>query len=323
MVRKRGIGRYSLLLAAVVMIAMCVLAFIMQPEKPLTGNLGICLPSPNLWHINPISSWVINTVLLGAVAAGGFFMNRTYNFIRSTEPVLPVMFLILAGSCPWITYNLSVSTLLCVVNLLSLSVLFSTYKSPNATQEMFTIATLLSVGSMFQYAFLPMILPYIIGAIIMKALRIKEFLALLMGLVAPYWVGIGLGLIGLDSFTMPDFSNLFSDFTQTSERYILMVSVGLAIFVGAVLALNNSIKLYAGNSQVNAMNMCITILGGVSIICVVVDFSNMIAYLATLFFTVAVQVANLCALWNIKKEWLVVFVPGVIYLALFILAILT
>ncbi|MDE6008315.1 MAG: hypothetical protein K2G90_03805 [Muribaculaceae bacterium] len=323
MVRKRGIGKYSLLLAAVGMIAMCVVAFIMQPEKPLTGNLGICLPSPNLWNINPVASWIINTVLLGCVAAGGFFMNRTYNFIRSTEPVLPVMFLILAGSCPWVTYNLCASTLLCVVNLLSLSVLFSTYKSSNATQEMFTIATLMSVGSMFQYAFIPMILPYIIGAIMMKAFRVKECLALLMGLIAPYWVGIGLGLIGLDSFKLPDFSNFFIDFTQTSERYILMVSVGLAIFVGAVLALNNSIKLYAGNSQVNAMNMCITILGGVSIICVVVDFSNMIAYLATLFFTVAVQVANLCALWNIKKEWLVVFVPGMIYLALFILAILT
>ncbi|MDE6443611.1 MAG: hypothetical protein K2K64_04205 [Muribaculaceae bacterium] len=323
MVSKRGIGRSGLLMAVALMVAMCVVAFLFKPERPLTGNLGICLPSPNLWDIDPLASWIINLVLLGGIAAGGFFLNRTFNFIRSTEPVLPAMFLILVGSCPWITYNLSASSIICAVNILALSVMFNTYKSPNATQEMFTVATLLSVGSMFQYAFIPLVVPYVVGAIVMKAFRIKECLAMIMGLVAPYWVGIGLGLIRLDWFTMPEFTNLFSDFTQASERYVLMVGVGLAIFIGSLLALNNSIKLYAGNSRVNAMNMCITLIGGVSILCIVVDFSNMMAYLATMFFTVAVQVANLCALWNIKREWLVVFIPGVIYTVLFALAVLT
>lgn len=323
MLKNRGIGRAGIIGTALLMVGMSVVAFILQPEKPLTGNHGICLPSPNLWDLNPVSSWLINLVLLGTVAAGGFFMNRTFNFIRSTEPVLPVMFLILAGTCPWITYNLSASTIVCVVNLISLSVLFTTYKSPNATQEMFTIATLLSVGSMFQYAFIPFIVPYIIGAIAMKAFRIKEFLATMMGLVAPYWVGLGLGLIKPDWFTMPGISNLFSDFTQTSERYVLMTGIALTVFVGVVLALNNSIKLYAGNSQVNAMNLSITMVGAVAIICIVIDFSNMITYLATLFFTVSAQVGTSCAIWHVKKDWLVVLVAAVIYMALFLVTILT
>ncbi|MBD5309835.1 MAG: hypothetical protein HDS10_05340 [Bacteroides sp.] len=323
MVRNRDIGRAGIIGTSLMMVGMCVVAFILQPEKPLTGNLGICLPSPNLWDINPVSSWLINLVLLGTVAAGGFFMNRTFNFIRSTEPVLPAIFLILAGSCPWITYSLSASTIVCVVNLMSLSVLFTTYKSPNATQEMFTIATLLSVGSMFQYAFIPMILPYILGAIFMKVLRIRELLAFLMGILAPYWVGLGLGLIKPEWFAMPEISNLFTDFSRTPELYVLMAGVALTAFAGTVLALNNSIKLYAGNSQVNAMNLSITVLGGVSIICIVVDFSNMITYLATLFFTVGVQVGNFCALWHIKKGWLVVFVPAVIYTTLFLITVLS
>lgn len=322
MTQYKGIGKTGLVLAVMAMIAMTAVAFAFRPPSRISGELGLCLPSPNLWEINPVSSWLINTVLTGAVALGAFFLNRTHNFIRSTQPVLPVMFLILAGSNPWINYYLSSSTLICTVNLLSLSILFGEYNSRNATQPMFAIGTFLSVGSMFQYAFLPMTVAYILGAIMMKAFRLKEFLALGMGLIAPYWVGIGLGLISIDSFEMPDITNLFSNFAEASEIFVMAVSVGVAIFFGSLLALNNSIKLYAGNSKVNAQNMTITLLGMVCIICIIVDFSNMLAYLATLYFTVAVQVADMCALWKIKREWLVVLIPAVIYIGFFVAMIL-
>ena len=157
MTRSKGIGKTGLVLAVMAMIAMTAVSYLLRPDSRLSGELGICLPSPNLWEINPVSSWIINTVLTGAVAFGAFFLNRTHNFIRSTQPVLPVMFLLLAGSNPWINYYLSSSTLICAINLISLSILFGEYNSRNATQPMFAIGTFMSVGSMFQYAFLPMI----------------------------------------------------------------------------------------------------------------------------------------------------------------------
>lgn len=322
MTRYKGIGKTGLVLAVMAMIAMTAVSFVFRPEMRISGELGICMPSPNLWDINPVSSWIINTVLLGAIAAGGFFLNRTHNFIRSTQPVLPAMFLVLAGSNPWLNYYLSSSTLICAVNLMALSVLFGEYNSRNATQPMFVIGTFISIGSMFQYAMLPMTVAYILGAIIMKSFRIKEFLALMMGLLAPYWVGVGLGLISPDAFEVPDITNLFSDFAKASEIFVMALSVGIAIFFGGLLAMNNSIKLYAGNSRVNALNMTVTLLGLVCSVCIIVDFSNMLAYLGTLYFYVAVQVANLCALWKMRKEWLAVLIPGVIYIGFFLAMIL-
>ena len=310
------------MIAVIAMLAMTALSFVFRPDEKVSGELGICLQSPNLWQINPVSSWLMNTVLIGAVAAGGFFLNRTYNFIRSTQPVLPAMFLVLAGSNPWLNYYLSSSTLICVVNLLALSMLFGSYASRNATQPMFVIGTLFSIGSMFQYAFLPMIVAYVLGAIMMKAFRFKEFLALGMGLVAPCWIGIGMGLLNLEWFTFPEITNLFSDFAKASDIFVMALSVGVAAFFGAILALNNSIKLYAGNSRVNACNMTITMLGIVSVICIIVDFSNMLAYLGTLYFSVAVQVANLCALWKLRREWLAVAIPSLIYVGFFVVMLL-
>lgn len=307
-----------MMLSVIAMLAMTTASFPFKPAERLTGELGICMPSPNLWDINQLYSWLLNTLLTGAVAVGGILLNRTYNFIRSTHPVLPAIFLILAGSNPWLNNHLSSSTLICVINLLALSVLFGEYNSRNATQPVFIIGTLISIGSMFQYAFLPMTAAYIAGAIMMKAFRIKEFLALGMGLVAPYWVGMGLGLVSPDAFNLPEITNLFSDSVKASERYLLAFNVGLTIFIGAILALNNSIKLYAGNSRINALNMTITLLGATCAICICVDFSNMLAYLGTLYFTVAVQIANTCALWHIHKEWLMLLIFSLIYIGLFI-----
>lgn len=319
---EKGIGKTGLVLAVMAMVAMTAASFVFRPAQRVSGELGLCLPSPNLWDLNPISSWIINTVFIGVIAFGAFFLNRTYNFIRSTQPVLPAMFLILAGSNPWTNYYLSSSTLICLVNLISLSLLFGSYNSRNATQPMFVIGTLISIGSMVQYAFLPMTVAFVIGAIIMKSFRLKEFMAMGMGLVAPYWVGIGLGLIPVDSFNIPEFTNLFSDFAKASEIFVMVLSVGIVAFFGTVLALNNSIKLYAGNSRINALNMTITLLGLVSIVCIIADFSNMLAYLDTLYLSAAVQVANLCALWHLRREWLVVFVPSVVFIGLFVLMII-
>lgn len=310
------------MIAVIAMLVMTAISFVFRPDEKVSGELGICLRSPNLWQINPVLSWLMNTVLIGVVAAGGFFLNRTYNFIRSTQPVLPAMFLVLAGSNPWLNYYLSSSILICVVNLLALSVLFGSYASRNATQPMFVIGTLLSIGSMFQYAFLPMIVAYVIGAIMMKAFRFKEFMALGMGLSSPYWIGIGMGLLNLEWFNFPEISNLSSDFAKASDIFVMALSVGVAVFFGSILALNNSIKLYAGNSRVNACNMTLTLLGIVSVICIIVDFSNMLAYLDTLYFSVAVQVANLCALWKLRREWLAVAIPSLIYVGFFVVMLL-
>lgn len=317
--RYQGIGKRGLAISIIIMAAMCAASFLFDPGTRISGESGICLPSPNLWDINPIWSWGINTFLLGAIAAGSFFLNRYYNFIRSTEPVLPAMFLVLAAANPWNDSYLSASTIICAVVVLCMAILFGCYRRHNVTQEIFIIATFLSIGSMCQYAFLPYILPLMVGAIIMKAFRIKELIALIMGLLAPYWVGIGLGLLPPDSFQLPQLTDLFRGFVASPDLITLFISIAFIAFIGLVLGFNNSIKLYAGNSRVNALNMTISLTGVMSMICIIVDFTNMMAYLTTLCFTVAVQIANLCALWTIKREWIIGAVPALASVCLFLI----
>lgn len=320
--RNYAIGKPGLAAAVLISAALIAVAYSLMPEKPLPGQPGICLPPPSEWTMDPLWSCLINGFILAVIAAGTFVLNRAFNFIRSTQPVLPAVFMVTVASNPWITEQLSTSMLLCLANVLIMAVLFNAYAKPNATQDLFLIATFLSVGSMFQYAFIPMIAAAIAGAVAMKVLRFKEVLAFLMGLIAPYWVTVGLGIIPLSNFRLSEISPLFSDYERAADLFLLLLSVATACFIGLSLGIVNAIRLYAGNSKVNAMNTVIFMTGIVCILCIIFDFNNMLAYLATLYFTVAAQIANACALWRMRHEWIVPSLMVLIFISFFILMVI-
>lgn len=308
-------------LAAVCAVAMCVLAFIFRPELPFSGLSGICLPPPSEWGLPPVASWIINVLLLGATAAAIWRLNHKFNFNRTTRPVLPALFLVFVASDPWITVELSSSLIMCAANVVALWLLFSVYDSPDATQPMFVTGTFISIGSMFEYAFVPMVAVYLIAAIVLKIFRVKEIMAFILGLVAPYWVCLGFGWISPLQFQIPSPSPLFSDPSQAADLFLLVLSAGIAVLFGLAFGIADAIKIYAGNSRVNAMNSVIVWMGIICAVCMTIDFNNLPAYLATLFFCVALQFANLCALWQIRHEWLVSLIPSAVYVALFVLMV--
>ena len=318
---KVGIGKTGLALAILIAIAMCILGLEFHPVEISPIQYGICLPSPDSWGFNPVWSWLLNTFLIGLIAILLFLVNRTYNLIRTTEPALVVIFLIMACSGPWFTQELNTSVLLCLANVVCLGIIFDSYDARNATQEMFTIGVVIGFGSMVQYGFLPMAIAYILWALFMKVLRVRETLAFLAGIFCPYWIALGVGWIHFSDIHFPSINPLFTYQQDPSEFILLICAVAIAGVMGFLVTAINIMKLYAGNSKVNAMNLCVSTLGAVSVICMVVDFDNMPAYATTLFLATSVQLANICALWNPKMPWLVTFIPSMVYIAIFVCSI--
>ena len=316
-----AIGKGGMAACACLALAMCVISYIIYPVISYGGAPGICLAAPSEWGIHPLLSWLLNTIIIGGISLGGFLLNNKYNFIHSTQPVLPAVFMLLAASNPWINESLSASVIMCAVNLGCLSILFSAYNSQNATHEMFVIATFIGLGSMFQYAFIPMVIPFILGANAMKILRIKEVVAFLLGLVAPYWVATGLGIVAPELYHMPEVSPIFGDYSRVADLFLLMLDLGIFSLIGIFTGISTGIRLYAGNAFVSAIHFTICMMGLTCVVFLVVDFNNMAAYIATLYFTVAVQLAQACALWKMRHEWIVTAGVALIGIAFFIATI--
>lgn len=309
-----------MVLAALVAGAMCALAFFALPPLNPEPATGLCFPGPSGWGLAPLWSWIANCALLAAIAIGGAALNGRYNFIKTPQPIVPALFLVLAASDPYAVQSLSVSALVCLVNVVCLWILFGCHRAGNATQQLFVIGTFLSAGSMVSGAFLVFPAAYACAAAVMKALRLKEILALGMGLVAPWWIALGFGVIAPESIRLPELSFPFGGAALPPATAAVAGGLGGMVFFGLVLGLNNSMKLYAGNSRVNALNLAVNLVGLAAVAGVAVDFNHFTAYADTICLVFAVQIANLCSLWSFRREWLLSAVPAAVYVLLFTVA---
>ena len=315
---KTGIGKTGVAIAILVAVAMSLLNLLFHPVDIEPIRYGLCLPSPDAWDLAKVLSWGINLGIIGLITVLIYFINKTYNFIRTTEPVAVALFLVMATSSAWFTQSLNSSVILCLANVVCMGIIFTTYDVRNATQQMFVMGFVVGIGSLFQYAFLPMALAYFLWALFMKVLRVKETLAFMVGILCPYWITLGSGLLKFSDLHFPSLNPLLGVGRDHSDFIVLLAGIALAAGGGFAVTLLNSMKLYAGNSKVNAMNLCVSALGAVSVICILIDFDNMPAYVITLYMAAAVQIANICALWNPKMPWLVTCLPAACYLALFV-----
>lgn len=298
---------------------MTVVTLILIPHPIPTSGHGISLPSPELWVNHYPATWILNTVLLFACGGTMLFCNKKFNFLQSNGfPMVMALIVLMAGN-PYITVHLGTSTLLCLVNITALWTLFNTYRCNNATQYYFLIATSLSLGSMFQYAFVPMILVYPIGGIMLKSLRIKEALAYLMGLVAPYWIGLGLGLLSPADLSIPAIETIFTKGVGSTCHMVMLLASGLFFLFCSLLSLNNAVRLYAGNSKIRHLNNTINVLGYLSFLCILIDYGNMQAYLGTLYLWMAVQIGNLFSLHRMRQPSLVICILAILWISQFVL----
>lgn len=319
MIHYQAMSKRGFVAAIIAAIAMSGIAYLTGNPMPLSGQVGVCLPSPNLWPLAGIASWGINLGLILLTGASVYFLNKTYSFVPgSSYTVLPGMYMLMTASNPWISGTLTSSVLLALANVLALAVMFSCYRQRNATQEMFAVATVLSLGTMVQYSFLFFIPAYIIIGFLMKCFHIKEAGAFLLGLIAPYWVGVGLGLIPLENFRMPTFTNLFHGYASQGDLFIGLITIAGTGLIGLVLGLNNWVKLYAGNTQRRLCNAALNVIAIVCAVCIILDSNNMLAYLSTFYLLVAVQLANVFALRSLRRGSVWLFLLCVLYIASFV-----
>ena len=315
-------GKEGMTLSVIAGLAMFAVAFFIESPATLGGQMGICLPSPNDWGLSPLGGWLLNLAVTVSVTLALYFCNKEFSFVQGSDTVLTGMFVIMAASNTWTSGMLSSSGIMALANIICLILLFGCYRKRNASQELFVIATILSLGSMIQYAFIFMMPVYLIGSIMLKCFNMKVLAGFLMGIVAPYWIAVGLGIIPPDAFTMPTFTNLFEGYASKGGLFIGLVNVALTVLIAFILALNNSVKLYAGNTQRRLYNMVINLLGIVATICMIVDFNNMVVYLTTVYMIAAVQLGNLFALWNVHRGWLWLLCLSVAYITGFVLTVI-
>lgn len=298
-----------------------VLTLILFQPVFLEGDLGLCLPSPNQWHIPRFLSWLMGVVLILLAVIVLSSANKKYNFIPEAEPLMVMGLLVLVACNCRTTALLSASTLMLAANAFALYIILSTYEQRNATREYFLVATIPAIGAMTQYSFLILIPVYIFAGLLMKSFRMREFIAFIFGLLAPYWIAIGLGWISPFAFRVPDPDSVFSVQEMSRETFLNVIATGIIILVGIMLSLYNAARLFSRNSRLRSMHVSLNLMGYGAIAAVIFDFNNFMAYFATLCLWLAIQVAALMSFYEIRKPRVALILIAVVFLPIYILSV--
>ncbi len=288
-------------------IVLCLLLALLGAWKPLPAqqnlNFGIAVDSPDMWNFTPVWSEILNVCGLGLCALVLFFINKNFSLIKTGQPLGASFFLPLCFGNLIVGGHWSATPVVTLLILIIYACLFNAYKARNATRSMFTVATCLSIGSMFEYAFIPLGLAAFAASFIMEAMRPKEFLAMGLGLIAPYWVAIGFGLINPLELRLPHPVTIFAG-NLTPDIFLTITVAGVMALCAVILSLYNGLILYAGNTRVRRSILVMNTFGVISAACMLLDVYNTAAYIGVFNIWVAMQLANLFALRDLRRAGL-------------------
>ena len=288
-------GRAFMVLCAVALVvsAAAALSLGVQPSSTSENGVFFTLLEPLITNA-PLSA-TVNVLCL--LLTGGILLaiNKVFTYVRSMTHLFVSAFFLLNMANPSGLVSFNAGTLLALVTALTLMPLFASYQDHHSQYSIFLIFTIVTAGMMVHYGFLVLIPAYLLGFMNMRAMGIKGVLAMLFGLVTPFWIALGLGITTPAQFALPHFEGLWL-MTKAAWTSHLTILVATTAILGIVLAVMNLYTIMNYRLQTRVYNIFFIIVLVLALIALCFDFKHLAVYLPLLNLTVAVQVAHVHSL---------------------------
>ena len=274
------------------------LAYSLGHVADIPWDRGTVLPSANLWIGNAEAAMAVNVALTLCAAIGMLLLSRTFNLMRTVSQLDATLFLAMSLAVPDLLCTMYTGTPLLLTLLVCLFLLYSTFSEPSATPRVFLVFLLLSLGTMTQYCYAVYIPVFFIALGQMRIFSLRTVLAAVLGLLTPWWIGLGLGLTDFSRMHWPEFVPLTSIADFGDAMYLMAV---MALSAGLLIAgwCLNFMKMLSYNAHLRAYSGTLSLLSLFTIIAAVADFPNASSYAPTLFMLSALE---LCMLFVNRRK---------------------
>lgn len=281
------------------------------------GDNGTAFPSANEWISSDLWSFV---AALGCQVLTGVAMVllcRVFNVLRSLTWLYVPMFVLMLLATPNLAVQFYTGLLLVPVVAGCVLLLLDSYRSPAASRHVFLIFLVLSLGAASQYSFGVYLIVCLLGCMQMRILNGRTLVAALLGMITPWWILFGFGILRPSDVHAPAFSSIFNtiDFNDT---LLLLVSVG---FTGLLIILSvvlNVFRTIAYNARARANNGVFMVLSLVSLLACCADYENIISYIPILDFCAAMQVTHYFANHRADRSCFAIVAVMLVYFSIFL-----
>lgn len=303
---------FTVVCALMLAIAAGVSVTLSPPPVPDAGS-GILYSAQWSAIKQPTLSAALNVVCIIGIGLLMLALNKAFNFVRSFTFIFASVFFLLEMSTPLTCSIFNTGTTLCLILMGGILLLFSSYQDKHSQHSIFLLTAVLTTCSMFQYAFLLLIPAFCFGFMYMRAMTIKGFLAMLLGLLTPLWIVMGLGIAHLTDFK-PFGINAIWESLDLGQVRMLVVTAASATLLTIVLTAINMLTIMNYRLQLRVYNAFFVLMSLLAIIAMAIDYKDMTAFLPILFLCLSVQVAHSYTLSTFSHRYL--FIIALIALAI-------
>ena len=272
-------GRPFMTLCALALVAVTLVALSMGVQPQASESTGFFFTlRGSLIEAGPMSA-AVN--VLGLLATGGIMLalNKVFSYVRAVTHLFVSLFFLLQVANPSGLVAFNAGTLLSLATALAIMPLFASYQDRHSQR------------SMFHYGFLVLIPAFLLGFLNMGVLNLKGLLAMLFGLVTPFWIALGLGIAQPASFTLPHIDGIWTQAGTLHTNLLLLLSV-LTALAGILLAVMNLMTIMNYRRQTRVYNAFFVFMLAVVVIALCIDYSDVAVYLPLLNLMVAIQLAH-------------------------------
>ena len=292
-------GRGFLTLSVIALVVATIVALSAGVQPPSVEGHGVFFSCQRSLIGNAPLSAVANVLCL--LITGGILLaiNKVFTFVRSVTRLFVSSFFWLQLANPSGLVALHVGTLLCLMTAMLLLPLFASFQDRHSQRSIFLVFALVATGSMFHYGFVVLLPAFLLGFLNMGVMNLKGLLAMLFGLVTPFWIVLGLGIARPTDAMAPQW--LLLDMPALTP--LLWLAAAMAV-LGIVLAAMNLPTIMNYRLQPRVYNAFFVIVLVLMVITMCFDHRDLAVYLPLLGLMVAVQVAQVHTLRTYRYRYI-------------------
>lgn len=285
----------------------------------LTADRGLAIASPDKWF-NPdgSSSFVVNLLTILGCAVMMAWLNASFNILRSFSVTFVGIFLLMTAATPLETSLFQGASLLAFGVLTAMSLMLSVYGKASMSRRVFLAFTIISAGTLVQYAFVIFLPVMFLGLVQMRVMRPRTFIAALLGVITPWWLILAFSPASAwPCIHLPQFENIFP--TWPIERTArLWITLAITLSLSLVLGILNLLKIITYNAKARAVNGLLTTVTIAAGIMSLIDFTNMPAYIILIDACAAFQIGHFFTINIARRAYIAVLAIIATYIALFV-----
>lgn len=281
------------------------------PDVPPEGSALVPLP-----FSLAVPSWA-SALLLLAVMAAMYHINRRYNILRSTRIVYAGVFMVMCGAAPAPASESMLSALLALILLSATSLYYLLYNRPRDRRKIFLAGVLLGGTVLLHRAAILYLPVLIIGLTQMRIFNSRALAALIIGLLTPAW--IAWAIFDADfNFHISVWNIHIFDFILSPDMWCPLAVVLITLLAGLIMGLMVLIKVFTLNARLRALNGFIAIMAVATGVFIIADYENIYFYVTTLNALVAFQAAHFFRLNRHRSGYLSLTLLILAYIAIYL-----